>query len=377
MMRIAGKYILEHTLRLLNECGLSDVNMVVGHKRRKVIDTFQGGGDYGTNIHYIEQKQVGAGIGKAILDARDRIDPGEYFMLVYGDILASQNIFSHTLQAFGVSRSPVASINLTSSPEMFGNVYLDPKMRITKIIEKPMEGSRGNYVLSGVFILPYSFFGLLEQSGESMETALSRLAGEEELHASIWEKGWIDIAYPWDIIGANQLLMDEWEESRIHKSVVLKGNVRIEGPALIEEGVEICSGTTIEGPVFIGRNSFIGNNALIRKYTAVGPESIIGYGVELKNCITFGKSMLGRLSFIGDSVIGTKVDIDSGTMTVNRSESGKTVKTMVHGSEVDTGLEKLGAFIGDDAKIGASNTIIAGTVIESGVSIRHNHSYPR
>jgi bifunctional UDP-N-acetylglucosamine pyrophosphorylase/glucosamine-1-phosphate N-acetyltransferase len=376
MIRIAGSYLLEHTILKLNECGINDVNIVVGHMQNKVIDTFQGGGDFDTNIHYVSQLGVGKGIGHAISEAKDRFTPGEYFMLIYGDVLTAQNIFRHTLQTFGVSKSAIASINLTPSPEMFGNVYLDPRMKITKIIEKPLHEHRGNYVLSGVFILPYSFFGVLEESDNSMELALSRMAEKNQLAASIWEGGWIDVAYPWDILNANQLLMKEWEKAIIDKSVVLKGHVTIEGPVIIEEGVEIRSGTIIEGPAFIGRNSFIGNNVLIRNFTSVGPESTIGYGVELKNCIMFGRSTVGRLSFIGDSVIGTGVDIGSGTMTINRGELGKTVKTMVHGSSIDTGLKKLGAFIGDDVIVGASNTIIAGTVIESGSSIPHNHSYP-
>lgn len=376
MIRIAGRYLLEHTIQKLNECGINDVNIVVGHMQNKVIDTFQGGGDFGTNIHYVRQQDARAGIGQAVSEAKDRFIPGEYFMLIYGDVLASQNIFRHTLQAFGVSRSAVASVNLTPSPEMFGNVYLDPRMKITKIIEKPLKEHRGNYVLSGVFILPYSFFGILEESGSNMELALSQMAGKNQLNASIWEGGWIDVAYPWDILNANQLLMNEWEKAIIDKTVVLKGNVTIEGPVIIEEGVEIRSGTIIQGPAFIGRNSFIGNNVLIRNFTAVGPESTIGYGVELKNCIMFGRSTVGRLSFIGDSVIGTGVDIGSGTMTINRGELGKSVKTRVHEAVIDTGLKKLGAFVGDDVIIGAGNTIIAGTVINAGVSIPHNHSYP-
>ena len=93
---------------------------------------------------------------------------------------------------------------------------------------------------------------------------------------------------------------------------------------------------------------------------------MIGYGVELKNCVLFGNSEVGRLSFVGDSVIGENVDIGSGTMTINENLDRTSVRVDVLGETVDSGLTKLGAFIGDDVKIGAGNTLAAGTVLTPG-----------
>jgi bifunctional UDP-N-acetylglucosamine pyrophosphorylase/glucosamine-1-phosphate N-acetyltransferase len=197
------------------------------------------------------------------------------------------------------------------------------------------------------------------------------------LRASIWEEEWLDVAYPWDILIANKIVMDSWEKASISKSVQFKGDVRIDGPVVIEDNVEIRSGTIIEGPSFIGSGSFIGNNVLIRRYTSIGKECIIGYGVELKNCILFGNSKVGRLSFIGDSVIGSNVDIGSGTMTINGNLDRSTVKTAVNRKVMDTHLEKLGAFIGDDAVVGSGNTLMAGAVIDTKVKIPHHYTYPK
>jgi bifunctional UDP-N-acetylglucosamine pyrophosphorylase/glucosamine-1-phosphate N-acetyltransferase len=258
---------------------------------------------------------------------------------------------------------------------MFGNVYLNDEMMITKIIEKPRMGTLGNYVLSGVFILPTTFFSVLRENEKNMERALAYLVNKGELAASIWEDEWIDVAYPWDILRANQIIMDSWRSAYISGSVRFIGEVRIEGPVYIEDDVEIRSGTIVMGPSYIGAGSFIGNNVLIRKYTSIGPESAIGYGVELKNCILFGRTKIGRLSFIGDSVMGHNVDIGSGTMTVNRELDGNAIKARVNGRLIDTHLLKLGAFVGDDVNIGASNTILAGTIIKFGTNIPHHHSY--
>ncbi len=69
---------------------------------------------------------------------------------------------------------------------MFGNVFLNAHMKITKLIEKPKSNHWGNYVLSGVFILPESFFDILKKCQGSMEKALEKMV--ETLKASINEE---------------------------------------------------------------------------------------------------------------------------------------------------------------------------------------------
>lgn len=376
MINVGGRFILENTIGLLKESGINVINIVVGHKADAITKYFEMGTDFGVNIHYIYQEKL-TGIGDAVYRVKDRFNPGEYFILVYGDTITAENIFNYTMQSFNMAKEPVASVCLTPSTKMFGNVYLDNEMRITKIIEKPRKGDLGNYVLSGVFILPSSFFSILEKTKLNMEKALERLISEMGLRASIWEEEWIDMAYPWDILIANKIIMDSWEKASISKSVQFKGDVRIDGPVVIEDNVEIRSGTIIEGPSFIGSGSFIGNNVLIRKYTSVGKGCTIGYGVELKNCILFGNSRVGRLSFIGDSVIGSNVDIGSGTMTINGNLDRSTVKTTVNRKVMDTHLNKLGTFIGDDAVVGSGNTLMAGAVIDTKVKIPHHYTYPK
>ncbi|MBI5183099.1 MAG: nucleotidyltransferase family protein, partial [Nitrospinae bacterium] len=209
MIKIGGRFILENSINLLKESGVNDINIVVGHRKEKITDYFDNGMTFGVNIHYIDQGKS-VGIGDAILKAENRFNPGEYFLLVYGDILTSSNIYIHTIQSFSSAKAPVASICLTPSSKMFGNVYLNDEMMITKIIEKPRMGTLCNYVLSGVFILPTTFFSVLRENEKNMERALAYLVNKGELAASIWEDEWIDVAYPWDILRANQIIMDSW-----------------------------------------------------------------------------------------------------------------------------------------------------------------------
>ena len=182
----------------------------------------------------------------------------------------------------------------------------------------------------------------------------------------MWEDEWLDIVYPWEILTANKMLMDSWEKSSIAKSAVLESNVTIQGAVHIDEGAVIRAGAILEGPCSIGKGSYIGNNSLIRSYTSLGNNCSVGYGVELKNCVVQDNTMIGRLSFVGDSVLGENVDLGAGTMTVNRTVDRKPVVIKNGKKSFPTGLEKIGSFIGDNVVIGAGNTIQAGTVLKPG-----------
>ena len=184
MIGVAGRTILDNSLELLKSSGINDIFVVVGHKREKLIQALQDHDHDGLNIHYIEQKQS-RGIGNAVMQVKNKISPGEYFLLLYGDILTAENIFSKIQQSFHAFKSPVASICLPPSNQQFGNVFLNAQMEITKIVEKPKSNNLGNYVLAGVFILPASFFQLLESNSSSMERALKKMVAGDGLRASM------------------------------------------------------------------------------------------------------------------------------------------------------------------------------------------------
>ena len=365
MIGVAGRTMLDNTFGLLKSAGINDIFIVVRHKKDKLIERLQQQDHNGLNLHYVEQKRK-LGIGHAVMQIKNKISPGEYFLLLYGDTLTAENIFSKVQQSFHSFKCPVASICLPPSNQMFGNVFLNARMEITKIVEKPKGNNLGNYVLSGVFILPASFFKLLKSSGNSMEKALKKVVAEEGLRASMWEDEWLDVVYPWEILTANKMIMDSWQESSIAKTATLEANVTLQGIVRIEAGAIIKSGAVLEGPCCIGKGSYIGNNSLIRSYTSVGKNCKVGSGVELKNCVVMDNSQIGRLSFVGDSVLGENVDMGAGCMTVNRTVDWKPISVKNGKRPMGTGMTKLGAFLGDGVVVGAGNTLQPGMVVAPG-----------
>jgi len=365
MIGVAGRTMLDNTFGLLKSAGINDIFIVVGHKKDKLIERLQQQDHNVLNLHYVEQKRK-LGIGHAVMQVKNKISPGEYFLLLYGDTLTAENIFSKVQQSFHSFKCPVASICLPPSNQMFGNVFLNARMEITKIVEKPKGNNLGNYVLSGVFILPASFFKLLESSGNSMEKALKKVVAGEGMRASMWEDDWLDVVYPWEILTANKMIMDSWQESSIAKTATLEANVTLHGIVRIEAGAIIKSGAVLEGPCCIGERSYIGNNSLIRSYTSVGKNCSVGSGVELKNCVVMDNSQIGRLSFVGDSVLGENVDMGAGCMTVNRTVDWKPISVKNGKRPMGTGMTKLGAFLGDGVVVGAGNTLEPGMVVAPG-----------
>ncbi len=375
MIEICGEPLLKRLMRFLQEIGLNQADVVLGHQGDKVRRYFEGIESHKASTRYIEQKNP-SGIGQAILHARERISPSDFFMLIYGDILFSKNMLASLLNSFRSLRKPVASVCLTRDSRDFGNIYMNEEMRITEIIEKPERHDMGNYVLAGAFILPGTIIQHLESCNGNLIEAFRFLSDSEGIFASIWEGCWVDLGYPWDILSANQIVMNEWYESRIAADLVLEPGAQIRGPVVIEPGVVVKAGANIIGPCFIGANSFIGHSALVRNYTSIGADSIVGFGVEMKNAVLFNQTETGRLSFIGDSIIGENVNIGSGTVMVNINLDQSPVEVDICGESINSGLIKLGSFVGDNTWIGAGHTLLPGTKISSGRSIPHYGTFP-
>jgi UDP-N-acetylglucosamine diphosphorylase / glucose-1-phosphate thymidylyltransferase / UDP-N-acetylgalactosamine diphosphorylase / glucosamine-1-phosphate N-acetyltransferase / galactosamine-1-phosphate N-acetyltransferase len=372
MFSICGKPVLEYIVQGLVETGNRDILMVIGHQGEKIKQYFERGERFGAMIQYLEQDEP-TGIGQAVLMAEQKFVPGERFLLVYADILFETNIFADTLATYNMKLAPVASITITPKIHVYyGNVSINRHIGITNIVENLDETQAGSYVLAGVFVLDYTFLGLLKEANGNMKVAFENLVQRQGLYGSIYEHEWIDLGYPWNVLDANRFLMKSYRHAKIASTVTFEGHVTINGPVQIEDDVTIGSGSVINGPCYIGEGTYIGNNVLVRRNTSIGAKSVIGYGVELKNCVLFNHVKVGRLSFIGDSVIGDHVELGSGIMTVNVLQNRDNVTVMIEDREMDSGLNKLGAFIGDQAQVGASNTLGPGTIIPAKAVVPHH-----
>ena len=148
---------------------------------------------------------------------------------------------------------------------------------------------------------------------------------------------------------------------------------RIIGTPFIDQNVMIGKGTVIEhgavikGPAIIGADCEIRAGAYIRGNVIVGDGCVLGNASEFKNCVLFNGCQVPHFSYVGDSILGYKVHLGAGVILSNV----KSVKGNVKVNDIDTGLRKFGAAIGDHAEIGCNCVLNPGSIIG-----RHSILYP-
>jgi UDP-N-acetylglucosamine diphosphorylase / glucose-1-phosphate thymidylyltransferase / UDP-N-acetylgalactosamine diphosphorylase / glucosamine-1-phosphate N-acetyltransferase / galactosamine-1-phosphate N-acetyltransferase len=143
----------------------------------------------------------------------------------------------------------------------------------------------------------------------------------------------------------------------------IKPNYKNSANIFIGEGTIIKEGTLITGPAIIGKNCILGHSCFIRENCLFGNNVNIGHAVEVKNSIFLNGSASAHLNYIGDSIIGSTVNISGGTITANFRLDRKPIKIKVDGELIDTGLNKLGAIIGDNSNIGVNSVLNPGTIL--------------
>ena len=178
----------------------------------------------------------------------------------------------------------------------------------------------------------------------------------------------IIIQYPWDLLNLNEQILAGVKENEI------AGNVRelavLNGIVHLGEGSVILPGVYIEGVAIIGKNCKIGPNCHLRGFNYIGSDCHIGQAVEVKNSILMSNVKAGHLTYLGDSIICSDVNIGAGTITSNLRHDGKKQKSVVNGMLVDTGRRKFGAIIGKDVHTGIHTSIYPGRKIWAGMNTR-------
>lgn len=147
------------------------------------------------------------------------------------------------------------------------------------------------------------------------------------------------------------------EGSEIDGQVVLDAR---NGPIFIGERVRIQSHTRVAGPSYIGYDSVLVGGK-IGEGTSIGPACRIGG--EVDGSIFLGYSNKYHEGFLGHSYVGEWVNLGALTTNSDLKNNYGPVKAVVNGKSIDTGLTKVGAFIGDHAKTGI------GTLLNTGISM--------
>lgn len=136
--------------------------------------------------------------------------------------------------------------------------------------------------------------------------------------------------------------------------------------AIIEQNV------TLKPPVIAGPDCFIAANAYLRGGVWLIGKNCIGPGCEIKSSVLFPRANLAHFNFIGDSVIGSRVNFEAGSITANHfnEKDEKEITVILKGKKVRTGTTKFGSLVGDGCRIGANAVLSPGTVLAPGKVVR-------
>jgi bifunctional UDP-N-acetylglucosamine pyrophosphorylase/glucosamine-1-phosphate N-acetyltransferase len=413
LQTLAGKPLLQHVLNtalgLQGKTAKTGPIVVVGHGASDVKKFLQVASEQDPSFSKVstvlqaEQK----GTGHALLQTLPQLDLKEPTLVLYGDVpLTSKKTLSALARlADGVRGQDSALALLTqhlSNPTGYGRIVRDTDGSVKAIVEEKdatPEQKGIQEINTGIMVLPTSslkkWLKALRASNAQGEYYLTDVIAMAVKDGVPIRTAQADAEY--ETVGVNsrdQLAALERVHQLNQANVLMDAGVSLTDPARIDirgtlecgtdvfidvgcvfEGcVTLAAGTTV-GPYCIIRNSVIGKDVTIHPYShidgaKVGASSLIGpYArlrpgadlandvhignfVEVKNSKIAANSKANHLAYVGDSIVGSRVNIGAGTITCNYD-----------------GVNKHQTIIEDDVFIGSDTQLVAPVRVGRGATL--------
>jgi bifunctional UDP-N-acetylglucosamine pyrophosphorylase/glucosamine-1-phosphate N-acetyltransferase len=391
-----GLTLIEHVVNAALAVTAPDrIIVVVGHQAEKVIATLEK-----TGVRFARQVEQ-KGTGHALMVCRDMLErASDLVAVVYGDcpLLSPDTLRALIARQSGSNRGATLITTTLEDPTGYGRVFLDEDGTVRAIVEEKAatpEQRESQLINSGIYCfrsdLLWRHIGEIQPNPASGEYYLTDMA--EILRKSGCGIAAFQVDDAQQLLGINTRIelaqVDRILRDRKARELMLSG-VTIEKPETvsIDAQVRIGMDTIVEpfarilGDTIIGEESRIGacsiiSNSMIGNKVTVGPLTVVtssriddeaevgpysrlrpgarveasahvGNFVELKNTRLGRGSKASHLAYLGDSDIGSNVNIGAGTITCNYD-----------------GLKKHPTKIGDRAFVGSNSTLVAPVEIGS------------
>jgi len=397
---LAGKALLKHVLETAVELEPVKMCVVYGHGGEAVPQAM---GQYAASF-VLQEPQLGT--GHAVQQVLPHLNNTSITLVLYGDVPLIQTDTLKQLLQFPETLS-LLTLNL-NNPDGYGRIIRDNNGQVTSIVEQkdasPDQRSIKE-VNTGILCAPThllkNWLAKLENKnaqGEYYLTDIVAMAVTQGITVSTTQP-----AYAWEVMGINsklQLVELEriWQEEQalrlLKKGVTLadfkrleiRGNLTcgkdvqidvgciFEGEVKLENRVKVGAYTIIKNSVVkadthispyshidsseVGSHCSIGPYARLRPGTKLQNDVHIGNFVEVKNSEIASGSKANHLSYIGDSSVGSRVNVGAGTITCNYDGANK-FRTIIEDD----------VFIGSDTQLIAPVTIKRGSTIGAGSTI--------
>ncbi len=398
LQKVAGVPMLGHVIATARELAPAGIHVVYGHGGDQVRAAFVDQPD----LHWAEQTER-KGTGHAVQQAMDGVPDDARVIVLYGDAPLNR---AETLRSMLAIDAPLVGLTTEmQNPFGYGRVVRDAQGHVAAIVEEKdadEEQRRIHLVYTGVIVaqaaaLKRWLAGLKNDNaqGEYYLTDVFAAAAHEFTPAEI-----VIAEDPQETEGAN----DPWQLAQLERAFQLRAvrklcvdgarfvdvhRVDVRGEVIVGRDVEIDANVVFEGRVVLGDNVrigpfcrlkdvelaagtevrahcdlegaktegavHIGPFARLRPGTLLADGVHIGNFVETKNATLGTGSKANHLTYLGDAVIGSGVNVGAGTITCNYDGANKSTTTIADG-----------AFIGSNSALVAPVTIGEGATIAAG-----------
>jgi len=403
---LAGKPLVQHVLDCAAALQPQQVCVVYGHGGEAVPQALR---QYPAQFVIPTQFIIQApqlGTGHAVQQAMPHLGNDGQTLVLYGDVPLIQHSTLHQMRQAGDGLT-LLTVNL-DNPTGYGRIVRGAQGDVQCIVEEKdasPEQREITEVNTGILLAPTSklreWLAKLQNNnaqGEYYLTDIVAMAVQQGIAVHT-----VQPAHEWEIHGINsktQLAVLERNWQQVEASRLLAHGVTLADPARLDvrgklscgRDVEIDVGCIFEGEVTLGDNVRVGaysiiRNAAIASGTDVAPYSHIdssevganchigpyarlrpgtrlhdgvhiGNFVEVKNSEIAAHSKANHLSYIGDSTVGSRVNIGAGTITCNYDGANK-YRTVIEDD----------VFIGSDTQLVAPVRVGKGATIGAGSTI--------
>ncbi|MFC1698806.1 bifunctional N-acetylglucosamine-1-phosphate uridyltransferase/glucosamine-1-phosphate acetyltransferase [Candidatus Omnitrophota bacterium] len=368
---VCGKPMLRYMLELIAELNINRSIVVVGHRADKIRTALRN-----HRIQSVQQAKL-LGSADAVWQTRKTFSGfnGD-LLVVYGDTpLISRQSLKQLIRTHQANRAACTVLTaVTSDPTGFGRILRDRDNKIVKIIEEQdadiYEQAIGEINVGAYCFKAKNLFSALKEIKPNnakkeyyltdvIEVLSARKAKIKNVYTQNEQEG-LGVNSRRDLSRANAVINSRKIEDLSAQGVTILDpqTTFLHGDVRIGQDTIIYPHTVIEGRVRIGKSCRIGPFARLRDAT------VLGQGVQIGNFVEIARSKIGQQSkikhhsYIGDALVGKKVNIGAGVITANYD--GKNKNQTVIADEAFVGV---GAILIAPVKIGKGAVVGAGSVV--------------
>ncbi len=254
-----------------------------------------------------------------------------------------------------------------------GYIKLNSDHHLNSVIEKPAEGKEPSDLINLVihhFSKPEDLFQLLHhtqsESDDVYERALTQYAQKNPVKVIPYQGSWAALKYPHHVLSVSQTLLSHYLPQNPRHEGYIHATAVIEGPVYLAESAKVMPYAVIKGPSYIGPNTVIGDHVTIRE-SIVESGSVIGSYSEVVRSYV-GLNCQLHQNYLGDSVLERDVWLGAKTLTAN-FRLDQTNIVLKSNPPIQTNQNKLGAFIASGVRTGVNVSFMPGVCVGQGAII--------